>query len=191
MAWTPSLPGHSYADAWRLYQAARPAQEKLLASQGMKLLFSVPWPGQSLYSNKPIQTPADFGHQDARLQPDLHAHCAAAQGPAGDHPAVRAGAGLATNTVNNFLTSSASGVESKLYEQIKYFYTVNAWLPRNATVVNQKAFDSLDKPTAGCRAEGRRRGREARLGIQRAPGQGIPEGAGRQGHDRLPSRPTR
>ena len=26
----------SYAEAWRLYQAARPAQEKLLASQGMK-----------------------------------------------------------------------------------------------------------------------------------------------------------
>jgi TRAP-type C4-dicarboxylate transport system substrate-binding protein len=57
------------------------------------------------------------------------------------------GQALATNTVNNFLTSSASGVESKLYEQIKYFYTVNAWLPRNATVVNQKAFDALDKPT--------------------------------------------
>jgi len=57
------------------------------------------------------------------------------------------GQALATNTVNNFLTSSASGVESKLYEQVKYFYTVNAWLPRNATVVNQKAFDALDKPT--------------------------------------------
>jgi TRAP-type C4-dicarboxylate transport system substrate-binding protein len=38
-------------------------------------------------------------------------------------------------------------VESKLYEQVKYFYPVNAWLPRNATVVNQKAFDALDKPT--------------------------------------------
>ena len=48
--------------------------------------------------------------------------------------------------MQNFLTSSASGVESKLYEQVKYFYPVSAWLPRNATVVNQKAFDALDKP---------------------------------------------
>lgn len=56
------------------------------------------------------------------------------------------GQALATNTVQNFLTSSASGVESKLYEQVKYFYPVSAWLPRNATVVNQKAFDALDKP---------------------------------------------
>ena len=46
-----------------------------------------------------------------------------------------------------FLTSSASGVDSKLHEQVKYFYDVNAWLPRNAVVVSTKAFDALDKPT--------------------------------------------
>ncbi|HYF42314.1 MAG TPA: TRAP transporter substrate-binding protein DctP, partial [Ramlibacter sp.] len=50
----------SYADARRLYQAARPVQEKVLASQGIKVLFSVPWPGQSLYSLKPVNAPADF-----------------------------------------------------------------------------------------------------------------------------------
>ena len=136
----------SYADAWRLYQVARPAQEKLLASQGMKLLYSVAWPGQSLYSNKPIQTPADlvgtkmraYNPTSTRIAQLLKAQPVTIQ-------LSELGQALATNTVNNFLTSSASGVESKLYEQIKYFYPVNAWLPRNATVVNQKAFDSLDK----------------------------------------------
>jgi TRAP-type C4-dicarboxylate transport system substrate-binding protein len=38
-------------------------------------------------------------------------------------------------------------VESKLHEQVKHFYPVSAWLPRNLTVVNQKAFEALDKPT--------------------------------------------
>jgi TRAP-type transport system periplasmic protein len=57
------------------------------------------------------------------------------------------GQALATGTVENFLTSSASGVENKLFEQTKFFYPVNAWLPRNATVVSQKAFDALDKAT--------------------------------------------
>jgi TRAP-type C4-dicarboxylate transport system substrate-binding protein len=38
-------------------------------------------------------------------------------------------------------------VDSKLYESIKYFYGVAAWLPRNAVVVNQKAFEALDKAT--------------------------------------------
>jgi len=138
----------SYADAWRLYQAAKPAQEKLLASQGMKLLYSVPWPGQSLYSNKPVQSPADlvgtkmraYNPTSTRIAQLLKAQPVTIQ-------LSELGQALATNTVNNFLTSSASGVESKLYEQVKYFYTVNAWLPRNATVVNQKAFDALDKPT--------------------------------------------
>jgi TRAP-type C4-dicarboxylate transport system substrate-binding protein len=57
------------------------------------------------------------------------------------------GQALATGTVENFLTSSASGIDSKLYEQTKFFYIVNAWLPRNATVVNKKAFEALDKAT--------------------------------------------
>ena len=35
----------------------------------------------------------------------------------------------------------------RLYESVKYFYAVAAWLPRNAVVVNQKAFDALDKAT--------------------------------------------
>jgi TRAP-type C4-dicarboxylate transport system substrate-binding protein len=57
------------------------------------------------------------------------------------------GQALATGTVQNFLTSSASGADGKLYEQVKYFYPVNGWLPRNVTAVSQKAFDALDNAT--------------------------------------------
>lgn len=49
--------------------------------------------------------------------------------------------------MNNFLTSSASGVESRLYEQVRHFYPVNAWLPRNVTVVSLRAFNALDAET--------------------------------------------
>ena len=138
----------SYGDARRLYQAAKPAQDKLLASQGMKVLFTVPWPGQSLYSIKPVAAPADlagtkmraYNPATTRIAQLLKAQPVTIQ-------LAELGQALATGAVQNFLTSSASGVESKLYEQVKYFYPVSAWLPRNATVVNQKAFDALDKPT--------------------------------------------
>lgn len=138
----------SYGDAKRLYQAAKPAQDKLLASQGIKVLFTVPWPGQSLYSLKPVNTPADlagtkmraYNPATTRIAQLLKAQPVTIQ-------LAELGQALATGGVQNFLTSSASGVESKLHEQVKYFYPVNAWLPRNATVVNQKAFDALDKPT--------------------------------------------
>ena len=136
-----------YAQSRKLYAAAKPGLEKLLASQGMKLLFSVPWPGQSLYSVKEIKTPDDlrgtkmraYNPATTRIAQLLKAQPTTIQ-------LAELGQALATGTVENFLTSSASGVENKLFEQTKFFYTVNAWLPRNATVVSQKAFDALEKP---------------------------------------------
>ena len=138
----------TYAESKKLDNVSRPALDRLLASQGMKLLYTVPWPGQSLYSKKPVATLADLKGTKMR-----------AYNPATTRIAELVGAqpvtiqlaelpqALATGGVDNFLTSSASGVDSKLYEQVKYFYDVNAWLPRNAVVVNAKAFEALDKPT--------------------------------------------
>jgi TRAP-type transport system periplasmic protein len=136
----------TYAEAKKLDTVSTPVLDKLLASQGMKLLYTVPWPGQSLYSKKAVASLADLKGTKMR-----------AYNPATTRIAEIAGAqpvtiqlaelpqALATGGVDNFLTSSASGVDSKLYEQVKFFYDVNAWLPRNAVVVNIKAFDALDK----------------------------------------------
>ena len=137
-----------YADAKRLYQAAKPAQDKLLASQGVKVLFTVPWPGQSLYSLKPINAPADFAGTKMRAyNPATTRIAQLLKAQPVTIQLAELGQALATGGVQNFLTSSASGVESKLHEKVKYFYPVSAWLPRNATVVSQKAFDALDKTT--------------------------------------------
>lgn len=138
----------SYAQSKKLDTVSRPALEALLARQGMKLLYTVPWPPQSLYSRTPVNSLADLRGTKMR-----------AYNPATTRIAELLGAqpvtiqlaelpqGLATGTVQNFLTSSASGVESKLHEHVKHFYAVAAWLPRNAVVVNQRAFDALDKAT--------------------------------------------
>jgi TRAP-type C4-dicarboxylate transport system substrate-binding protein len=59
------------------------------------------------------------------------------------------------------MTSGATGVDSKLYEHLKYYYDTQAWLPKNAVIVNKAAFDALDKATqaavlkAGADAEAR------------------------------------
>lgn len=138
----------SYAQARKLDAASRPVLEKLLASQGLKLLYTVPWPPQSLYSKAPVRTLADLKGTKMR-----------AYNPATTRIAELIGAqpvtvqlaelpqALATGTAQNFLTSSASGVDSKLHEQVKYFYGVAAWLPRNIVVVNQRAYDALDAAT--------------------------------------------
>jgi TRAP-type C4-dicarboxylate transport system substrate-binding protein len=137
----------SYNQARKLSEASRPALDKLLAGQGMRLLFVSPWPPQGLYSNKPIESVADLRRSKMRTYNPATSRIAELVGA---QPItiqlVELPQALATGTVENFLTSSASGVESKLYEHVKYFYDVAAWLPKNAIVVNQKAFDALDKP---------------------------------------------
>ncbi len=138
----------SYGAAQKLYTASKPATEKLLAEQGLKLLFSVPWPGQSLYSIKPMKTMDDFKSTKMRAyNPATTKIAQLVKAQPVTIQLAELGQALATGAVDNFLTSSASGVDSKLYEQTKFFYIVNAWLPRNATVVNKKAFDALDKAT--------------------------------------------
>jgi TRAP-type C4-dicarboxylate transport system substrate-binding protein len=138
----------TYPEAKKLDTASQPALQKLLNTQGMKLLYTVPWPGQSLYTRKPVTTLADLKGTKMRAYNPATSRIAELVGAQpitiqlAELPAA-----LATGVVDNFLTSSASGVDSKLYEQVKYFYDVNAWLPRNAVVVNTKAFDALDKAT--------------------------------------------
>jgi TRAP-type transport system periplasmic protein len=138
----------SYPQARKLADASRPAIDKLLASQGVKLLFTSPWPPQGLYSIKPVESPADLKGTKMRAYNPATSRIAQLLGA---QPTTiqlaELGQALATGTVENFLTSSASGVENKLFEQTKYFYDVNAWLPKNAIVVNKAAFDALDKPT--------------------------------------------
>lgn len=136
----------SYPEAKKLDAVSRALLVKALGAQGMKLLYTVPWPPQGLYSVKPVASMKDLKGTKMRAYNPATSFIATAVGA---QPVTiqlaELPAALATGGVDNFLTSSASGVDSKLYENVKNFYDVNAWLPRNAVVVNQKQFDALDK----------------------------------------------
>jgi TRAP-type C4-dicarboxylate transport system substrate-binding protein len=54
---------------------------------------------------------------------------------------------LATGVVDSFMSSGATGVDSKVWESLTHFATVDAWLPKNMVIINQKEFDKLDKAT--------------------------------------------
>jgi TRAP-type C4-dicarboxylate transport system substrate-binding protein len=59
------------------------------------------------------------------------------------------------------MSSGSTGYDTKTYEHIKNWYDTQAWLPKNAVLVNRAAFAALDKPTqdalmkAGADAEAR------------------------------------
>ena len=138
----------SYDASIKLYQAQKPLIEKKLAEQGMVLLYPVPWPPQGIYTKKPINSAADLKGVKWRAYSPATSRIAELVGA---QPvtvqAAELSQALATGVVESTMTSGATGVDSKLFEHLKYYYDMQAWLPKNALLVNKKAFDSLDKPT--------------------------------------------
>jgi TRAP-type C4-dicarboxylate transport system substrate-binding protein len=138
----------SYDDSLKLYKAQKPILEKKLAEQGMSLLYTVPWPPQGIYSKKPVNSAADLKGSKWRAYSPSTSRIAELVGA---QPvtvqAAELSQALATGVVEANMTSGATGVDSKLYEHLKFYYDVQAWLPKNAVIVNKKAFDALDKPT--------------------------------------------
>ena len=138
----------SYADSRRLYQAQKPVLDKLLGTQGMKLLYAVAWPPQGIFSKKELASVADLRGIKWRAYSPATAKIAELIGaqPVSIQAAELSQA-LATGVVESYMSSVSTGYDSKTYESIKYFYDTQAWLPKNAIIVNKKAFDALDPAT--------------------------------------------
>ena len=137
----------SFADAKKLWTASKPAIEKKLAAQGLMVLFSVAWPPQGIFAKNEINSAADmkglkwraYNAGTSRIAEIVGAQPVTIQ--AAELPQA-----LATGVVNAFMTSSATGYDSKVWESMGYYYDTQAWLPKNITFVNKAAFDALDKP---------------------------------------------
>jgi len=138
----------SYADAMKLYKAQKPALDKLLAGQGMKLLYAVPWGPQGIYSKKPLSSVADmkglkwraYSPATAKIAELVNATPVTIQ-------AAELSQALATGVVDSYMSSLSTGFDTKTFESVKNWYDTQAWMPKNAVIVSQKAFDALDKPT--------------------------------------------
>ncbi len=138
----------SYAEARKLATAQKPVLEKLLGGQGMKVLFTVPWPPQGIYVNKEIGSVAEMRGLKWRAYSPATAKIAELVGA---QPvtiqAAELSQALATGVINSYMSSGSTGYDTKTYESIKYWYDTQAWLPKNAIIVNQKAFAALDATT--------------------------------------------
>jgi TRAP-type C4-dicarboxylate transport system substrate-binding protein len=131
-------------NAWKFYQAQKPLLEKKLQARGMRLLYSVAWPGQGIYTKNPLKSVADlkgtkfrtYSPQTARLAELLGASPTVIQVP--EVPQA-----FATGTISAMITSSATGTSTKAWEFVKNYYVTNAFHPKNVVVVNERAFQRL------------------------------------------------
>ncbi len=138
----------SYADSKRLYAAQKPVLDKVFGDQGIKLLYAVAWPPQGVFTKKEIGSVADLRGIKWRAYSPATAKIAELIGA---QPvtiqAAELSQALATGVVESYMSSGSTGYDSKTYESIKYFYDTQAWLPKNAIIVNKKSFDALDPAT--------------------------------------------
>jgi TRAP-type C4-dicarboxylate transport system substrate-binding protein len=132
----------------KLWRVQKPMLDKKLAEQGMMVLYAVPWPPQGIYVKKPISSAADLKGVKWRAYSPATARIAELVGA---QPvtvqAAELSQAMATGLVESYMSSGATGFDTKTYEHIKYWYDTQAWLPKNAVIVNRRAFDALDKPT--------------------------------------------
>ncbi|RVV98229.1 C4-dicarboxylate ABC transporter substrate-binding protein [Mesobaculum littorinae] len=134
----------SYEDADKLWQASRPVVEEKLAEQGLTLLFAVPWPGQSLFTQEPVESAADLEGAAFRAYNAATETLASLMGAVptqietGDIPTA-----FATGRVDAMITSPSTGVSSQAWDFTSYYTDTQAWLPKNMVIVNTRAFDAL------------------------------------------------
>jgi TRAP-type C4-dicarboxylate transport system substrate-binding protein len=138
----------SYDSATKLWRAQKPLVDKKLAEQGMMVLYAVAWPPQGIYTKKPINSAADMKGLKWRAYSPATARIAELVGA---QPvtvqAAELSQAMATGVVDSYMSSGSTGYDTKTYEHIKNWYDTQAWLPKNAVIVNRAAFNALDKPT--------------------------------------------
>ncbi|MBC7992348.1 MAG: TRAP transporter substrate-binding protein [Rhizobacter sp.] len=138
----------SYDESAKLYKAQKPMLQKKLAEQGVMLLYAVPWPPQGIFSKKPVNAAIDLKSAKWRAYSPATSRIAELLGaqPVTVQQAELTMA-MATGLVESYMSSGSTGYDTKAHEHLKYFYDIQAWLPKNAVLVNKAAFDALDRNT--------------------------------------------
>ncbi len=133
-----------YDSAKKLYDVSKPYLEKQLASEGLMLLYSVPWPPQGIYAKKEIKSVDDLKGMKFRTYNAMIGRIAALVGAiptqieVPDLPTA-----FATGRVDVMITSASTGVDTKAQDYLTHYMDTQAWQPRNIVFVNKAAFDKL------------------------------------------------
>lgn len=131
-------------EAALLWQLQKPLVASRFEKSGLKLLFGVVWPGQSLFSKKPVQSFADLQGTKFRVQSPGTARLAELMKVTGvrvetaDLPQA-----FLTGIIDGMYTSNATGAGAASWDYCKYIYETNAWYPKNVVFINNKVFEGL------------------------------------------------
>lgn len=141
----------SFEASDKLWDVALPRIEAALEAQNLVYLYSVPWPPQGLYVNKPVESLADLKGLKFRAYNAATARLAELAGMVPVQiEAAELSQALATGVAEAFISSGSTGYDRKVWEHLSHFYDAQAWLPRNTVFVNKDAWDGLSEHNRNC-----------------------------------------
>jgi TRAP-type transport system periplasmic protein len=128
----------------RLFEAAKPFYEKVLAKNNQYLLFVSPWPPSGIWSRRPLENAAGLRGLKIRTYDPASTNTFRAAGAA---PQQLAWADviplLATNGIDAVLTSADGGASAKFWEHVTHFAEANYAMPLSMATINKDEFDKL------------------------------------------------
>ena len=133
-----------YPEARALWEVSRAPITALFAKQGLRLMYSVPWPSQAFFTKEPVKSLADikgkkmrtYNAQTARLGQLMGVIPTTVQ-------ATEIPQAFSTGIIDLMFTSTPTGVTTRAWEYTRYFYDTGAWVPKNVVLVNEGAFKKL------------------------------------------------
>lgn len=133
--------------AMKLHEASKAQLQASLQKRGIRMLYAVAWPSQAFYSKTPINSGADMRGMKFRTVSPITSRMAELLGAV--PTAVQASEvpqAFATNIVTGMITSGATGVQSRAWEFSSQFVNLRASMPKNAVLVNERAWQRLPEP---------------------------------------------
>ena len=152
----------SFDASEKLWKAAREQIAARLDKQGLVLVYGAPWPPQGIYTEKPVNTLADFKGVRFRAYNAATTRMVTLMGAVPTTiQTAEVPQAFSTGVVDMMITSPATGVDTQAWDYVKHYYDAQAFIPQAIVFANKRALQALPAEqqqavlAAGKRAEAR------------------------------------
>jgi len=133
-----------YPEARALWEVSRAPITALFEKQGLRVMYSVPWPSQAFFTKEPVKSLADIKGKKMRTYNAQTARLGTLMGVIPTTvQATEIPQAFSTGIIDLMFTSTPTGVTTRAWEYTKFFYDTGAWVPKNVVLVNVAAFSKL------------------------------------------------
>ena len=134
----------TYPEAAHLWAVTRAPISALFEKQGMRLLYSVPWPSQAFYTKDAVSSLADLKGKKMRTYNAQTARLATLMGTVPTTvQATEIPQAFSAGIIDTMFTSGQTGVTTRAWEYTRYYYDTGAWVPKNVVLANEAAYRKL------------------------------------------------